>query len=103
MKQKKKQNLSDNEKEETYNRLVKLVNTLDKKEEHKDSDHDYLYYFGIKELENLFSGTDNSDNYYKLVLVKTSFKDGYQYYKSRGDRQKIIIKAISLHDYAMLR
>ena len=30
----KKQNLSDNEKEKIYDHLVKLVNTLDKKEEH---------------------------------------------------------------------
>ena len=31
MKQKKKQNLSDNEKEEIFDHLVELVNTLDKK------------------------------------------------------------------------
>ena len=30
----KKQNLSDNEKEKIYDHLVKLVNILDKKEEH---------------------------------------------------------------------
>ena len=46
----KKQNLSDNEKEEIYDHLVELVNTLDKKEEHKHSDHDDLDYFGIREL-----------------------------------------------------
>ena len=45
-----KQNLSDNEKEEIYDHLVELVNTLDKKEEHKHSDHDDLDYFGIREL-----------------------------------------------------
>ena len=44
----KKQNLSDNEKEKIYDDLVKLANTLDKKEEHKHSDHDDLDYFGIK-------------------------------------------------------
>ena len=49
----KKQNLSDNEKEKIYDHLVKLANTLDKKEEYKHSDHDDLDYFGIKELENL--------------------------------------------------
>ena len=100
----KSKNLSDNEKEEIYDLLVELVNTFDKKKEYKHSDHDDLDYFGIKELENLFGGTDNDDNYYKPVLVKTSFKDGYKYYESRGDRdQKIIIKAISLHDYAIFR
>ena len=84
----KKQNLSDNEKEKIYDDLVKLANTLDKKEEHKHSDHDDLDYFGIRELENLFGDTDNDDNYYKPVLVKTSFKDGYKYYESRGDKDK---------------
>ena len=88
MKQKKKQNLSDNEKEKIYDHLVKLVNTFDKKEEYKHSDRDDLDYFGIKELENLFGDTDNDDNYYKPVLVKTSFKNGYKYYESRGDRDK---------------
>ena len=84
----KKQNLSDNEKEKIYDHLVKLVNTFDKKEEYKHSDRDDLDYFGIKELENLFGDTDNDDNYYKPVLVKTSFKDGYKYYESRGDKDK---------------
>ena len=38
----KRQNLSDNEKEKIYDDLVKLANTLDKKEEHKNIDHDDL-------------------------------------------------------------
>ena len=80
----KKQNLSDNEKEEIYDHLVELVNTFDKKEEHKHNDRNDLDYHGIKELENLFGDNDNNDNYYKLVLVKTSFK----YYESGGDRDK---------------
>ena len=85
----KKQNLSDNEKEKIYDHLVKLANTLDKKEEHKHSDHDDLDYFGIRELENLFTNDDdNDDNYYKPVLVKSSFKNNYKYYESRGDKDK---------------
>ena len=85
----KKQNLSDNEKEKIYDDLVKLANTLDKKEEHKHSDHDDLDYFGIRELENLFTNDDdNDDNYYKPVLVKSSFKNNYKYYESRGDKDK---------------
>ena len=51
----KKQNLSDNKKEETYNHLVELVNTFDKKEVYEHSDGDDLDYFGIKELENLLT------------------------------------------------
>ena len=84
----KKQNLSDNEKEEIYDHLAELVNAFEKKEEYKHSDRDDLDYFGIKELEKLFGGTDNGDNYYKPVLVKSSFKDGYKYYESKGDRDK---------------
>ena len=84
----KKQNLLDNEKEEIYDNLVKLVNTLDIKEEHKHSDRDDLDYFGIEKLESLFGDTDNDDNQYKSALVKTSFKDGYKCYESRGDRDK---------------
>ena len=83
----KKQNLSDNEKEKIYDHLVTLANTLDKKDEYKHSDHDDLDYFGIKELENLFGDTDNG-NYYKPVLIKSSFKNNYKYYESRGDKDK---------------
>ena len=85
----KRNNLSDNKKEKIYDDLVKLANTLDKKEEHKHSDHDDLDYFGIRELENLFTNDDdNDDNYYKPVLVKSSFKNNYKYYESRGDKDK---------------
>ena len=79
MKWKKKDNLSDNEKEKIYNDLVKLANTLDKEEKYKIIGHDDLDYFGIRELEGLFddTGIDN-DDYYKPVLVKSSFKNNYQ-------------------------
>ena len=84
MKQKKKQNLSDNEKEEIYDHLLELVNTLDKKEEHKHSDHDDLDYVGIRELENLFTNDDyNDDNCYKPVLIKSSFKNNYKCYENK--------------------
>ena len=59
----KRQNLSDNEKEKIYDNLVKLANSLDKKEEHKHNDRDDLYYFGIRELEKLFDDIDD-DSYY---------------------------------------
>ena len=85
----KKQNLSDNEKEEIYDHLVELVNTFDKKEEYKHSDHDDLDYFGIRELEKLFDDIDIvDDNYYKPVLARSSFKGNYEYYEIRGDKDK---------------
>ena len=83
----KKQNLSDNEKEKIYDHLLELANKFDKKEKYKRSDHDDEDYFGIKELENLFGDVDN-DDYYKPVLVRSSFKKRYKYYESRGDKGK---------------
>ena len=42
-----------------------------------------------EKTENLFTNDDdNNDNYYKPVLVKISFKGGYKYYESRGDKDK---------------
>ena len=81
----KKNNLSANEKKKIYDDLLKLANTLDKKEENKHSDHDDLDYFGIIELEKLF--TNDDDDYYKPVLV-SSFEKNYEYYEIRGDKDK---------------
>ena len=83
----KKKNLSDKEKEKIYDHLVELVNTLNKKEEYKYHDRDDLDYYGIRDLENLFDN-DNDDDYHKPILVENSFKDGYKYYESRGDKDK---------------
>ena len=49
----KKENLSDEEKERIYDDLVKLVETLDKKEEYKYHDHDDLNYYGIRDIFHL--------------------------------------------------
>ena len=96
MKQKKKQNLSDNENENIYDHLVELVNTFDKKDQYKHSNHEDLDYFRIRELENLFGDIDNDDNYYKPVLVRSSFKNSYKYYESRGDKGQ---KKLSIKQY----
>ena len=78
----KKKNLSDNEKEEIYDHLVKLVKTLNKKEKCQHYDRDDLDYYGINNIENLFGNVDD-DDYYKPTLIKSSFKDNYKYYESR--------------------
>ena len=83
----KKKNLSGKEKEEIYDNLVKIVKTLDKKETYQYHDHDDLDYYGIKDIENIFDN-DDDDNYYKPILVKSSFKDDYKYYESRVDKDK---------------
>ena len=59
------------------------------KKENTNSDYDDLDYFGIRELENLFTNDDyNSDNYYKPVLVGSSFENNYEKYEIRGDKDK---------------
>ena len=79
-------NISDKEKEKNYDNLVELVNTLNKKEKYKYHDHDDLDYHGIRDIENVFDA--DNDDYYKPILVKSSFKENYKYYESRGDKDK---------------
>ena len=83
----KNQNLSDNKQEKIYDHLVKLVNILDKKEKNKHTNPDDLGYFGITGIENLIGDVD-VDDYYKPILVKSSFKKNYKFYESRGDKDK---------------
>ena len=53
MQQKKRKNLSDNEKEDIDVYPVKLVKALNKKEKYQYYNHDDLDYYGIKDIENL--------------------------------------------------
>ena len=48
-------------------------------------DYDDLDYYGIKDIENLFGNVVND---YKPILIKSSFRDNYKYYESRGDKDK---------------
>ena len=59
----KMENLSNRKKEKIYNQLVELVNTIDKKEEYKYHDPDDLDYYGIRDIENLFTnyGDESGD------------------------------------------
>ena len=81
-----KKNLSDKGKEKIYDRLVELLRTLDKKEKYKYHERDDLDYHGIRDIENLFDDIDDDDDYYKPISVKSSFKNNYKYYESRGDK-----------------
>ena len=66
-----------------------ILKTLDKKETYQYHYRDDLNYYGIRDIENLFTNDDNDDdNYYKPILVKSSFKNNYKYYESRGDKDK---------------
>ena len=81
-----KKNLSHKEKEKNDN-LVELVNKLNKKEKYTYHDRGDLDYHEMRDIENLFDA-ENNDNYYKPILVKSSFKENYKYYESRGDKDK---------------
>ena len=59
---------------------------------HKD--YDNINYIGIRDAENLFISTDD---YYKPVLVKSSFNGNYEYYESRGDKDKKLSARQYLH------
>ena len=82
----KKQNLSNRKKEKIYDHLLELVNTLNKKEEYKHHDRNDLDHYGIRDIENLFTN-DDDDNYYKPILVRTSFKNNYKYYERQKNYQ----------------
>ena len=75
------------EKENIYDNLVKLVNKLNKKEKYRYHVRDDLDYHGIRDVENLLD-VDNNDDYYKAILVQSSFNESYKYYESRGDKDK---------------
>ena len=80
-------NLSGKEKEKIDDNLLEIVIKLNKKEKCRYHDRDDLDYHGISDIENLFD-VDNNEDYYKPILVKSSFNESYKYYESRGDKDK---------------
>ena len=70
------ENLSEAEEEENDEYLRKLIKILNDKEKHSPHDHDDLNYYGIRHIENLFDEFSEED-YYKPILVKSSFKGNY--------------------------
>ena len=63
MKQKKSKDLQKPTKERAHRYLIELANALDKKEEHKHIDRDDLNYFGIRDIENVFTNISGDDCY----------------------------------------
>ena len=47
---------------------------------------DDLDYCAIRDIENLFDESSEED-YYKPILVKSSFKSNFKYYESRADKE----------------
>ena len=64
-----------------------------KKSKYLDGEDD-AEYKGITELELLFDEIDKN-YYYKPILVKSFYKDGYKEYQSRGD----MTKSLSVEEY----
>ena len=81
------EDLSEAEKENIDEYLRKLVKNLNNKEIYTPYDRDDFDYYGIRDIENFFDGVSKED-YYKPVLVKSSFKGNYKYYESTGDKEK---------------
>ena len=82
-----KKNPSEVQRKEIDEYLRKLVRTLNNKEKYGLYDRDDFDYYGIRDIENLFDEASEED-YYKPILVKSSFKGNYKYYESRGDKEK---------------
>ena len=80
------EDLSEAEKEENDEYLRELVRNFNNKEKYSPYDCDDFDYYGIRDIENLFYKFVKED-YYKPILVKSSFKGNYKY-KSKGDKEK---------------
>ena len=78
---------NENLSEENEEYLRKLVRILNDTEKNSPYDHDDFDYYGIRDKGSLFDEASEED-YYKPILVKSSFKGNYKYYESRGDKEK---------------
>ena len=67
------EDLSEAEKEENDEYLRKLVRNLNNKEKYSPYDRDDFDYYQIRDIENLFDEV-SEEEYYKPILVKSSFK-----------------------------
>ena len=60
------------------------------KKKHQYHDCDDIDHYGIRDIEDLF---DNDDyNYYKPILIKSSFKDNYKHESRRDQDKKLSVK-----------
>ena len=81
------EDLSETEKEGNDEYLRKFVRNLNNKEKYCPSDLNDFDYYGIWDIKHLFDEVSKTD-YYKPILVKSSFKGNYKYYETRGDKEK---------------
>ena len=60
--------------------------TLNNKEKYQLSEYQDYNYFGIKDIEHLYN--DEIIDYYKSILSRSYFKDNYEEYEIRDDKNK---------------
>ena len=87
------------QKEKALNYLKNLAKDLYKKEKYQYNDNYDLNYYGIDDMEHLFKSTSGT-KYYKPILARTSFKNGYEEYEIRGDKDKNVFTILSLHNHS---
>ena len=80
-------NISEDEQEENDEYFTKLVKILNNKEKHGPGNRDDFDYDGITDIPILFGQTSEEDHY-KPIFVKSSHKGNYRYYESNGDKEK---------------
>ena len=51
------------------------------------NNRDDLDYYGIRDIKKLFGNVDD-DDYYKPILVKSSFKNNYKHYEAEEIKTK---------------
>ena len=73
-------------KERAIAHLIKLKNTLNKKQKYCHVDHHDQTYYGVEDIELFID--DDIDDYYASILVRSSFENNFEEYKVRGDRGK---------------
>ena len=68
------------------NRIVKITNDLyNIQNKHNKLQHDQTY-FGLRDIEHLFSNIIS----YKPILVRSSFRSGYEEYEISGNVKKVL-------------
>ena len=60
--------------------------TLNNKEKYQLSEYQDYNYFGIKDIEHLYN--NEIIDYYKPILSRCYFKDNYEEYEIRDDKNK---------------
>ena len=75
------------QKERRLTYLTDLLRHLSNKYKYLHNDYHDLDYFGLRDIEHLFTTVDLNE-YYKPILVRTAFKNKYSEYDIRGDKDK---------------